>query len=54
MSNNIDGKVVVAGASSGLGETSTRPDFQGDLKFRPLCRLLCLTHNYVQPTGNRR
>ncbi len=54
MSNSSRGKGVITGASSGQSEASARPDFQGDLKFRRLCRLLCLTLNYVQPTGNRR
>ena len=47
MSNSIEGKVVViAGASGGLGEASTRPGFQGYLKFRAL--------NHLQPAGNQR
>jgi hypothetical protein len=55
MSNNIEGKVVViAGASGGLGEASARPDVQGYLKFRPLCRLSCLALNHLQPAGNGR
>ena len=55
MSNNIEGKIVViTGASSGLGEASARPVFQGYLKFRPLGRLSCLALDDLQPAGNRR
>jgi hypothetical protein len=53
MSNNIQGKVVViAGASGGLDEASARPDFQGYLIFRPLCRQSCLALSDLQPAGN--